>query len=140
MSPFAHFLHDLRMRRNVRQADLAELMGYEQSYISALEVGLKGPPTPEFLSRLVAALSLSSGEQAQLRLAADASQRKLVLDPDMPEDIFWLLKDLRDQVDSLTPTHVRMIRDLMRMNPTGDDAQREPVRRLKRRSRQEATM
>lgn len=89
MSPFAHFLHDLRMRRNVRQADLAELMGYEQSYISALEIGLKGPPTPEFLSRLVAALSLSPDEQAQLQLAADASQRKLVLDPDMPEDIFW---------------------------------------------------
>lgn len=41
MSPFSQFLHDLRMRRRLRQADLADLLGYEQSYISALEVGLR---------------------------------------------------------------------------------------------------
>ena len=128
------------MQRNIRQAELATLVGYEQSYISALEVGLKGPPTDEFLSRLTDALALSPGEQQQLRLVADASQRKLVLDPDMPQDIYWLLKDLRDQVDSLTPTQVRMMRELMRMKPEGEDAHRDPVNRLRRRSRQEATM
>jgi predicted transcriptional regulator len=47
MSPFSHFLHTLRMRLEIRQAELAALVGYEQSYISALEVGLKGPPTEE---------------------------------------------------------------------------------------------
>jgi len=54
MSPFSHFLHELRMRLEIRQAELAELVGYEQSYISALEVGLKGPPTQEFITRLIA--------------------------------------------------------------------------------------
>lgn len=41
MSPFSHFLHELRMRYDIRQVELAETMGYEQSYISALEVGIK---------------------------------------------------------------------------------------------------
>jgi transcriptional regulator with XRE-family HTH domain len=66
MSPFSHFLHDLRMRLEIRQAELAELVGYEQSYISALEVGLKGPPTQEFIARLIHALSLSPAEQQHL--------------------------------------------------------------------------
>lgn len=45
MSPFAHFLHDLRMRYGIRQRDLAERMGYETGYFSALEVGIKGTTT-----------------------------------------------------------------------------------------------
>lgn len=40
------------MRHGVRQVELAERIGYEQSYISALEAGAKGPPTPEFIDRL----------------------------------------------------------------------------------------
>ena len=49
MSPFSHFLHELRLRHQIRQSELAELLGYEQSYISALEIGAKGPPTEEFV-------------------------------------------------------------------------------------------
>lgn len=78
MSPFSHLLRELRMRHNVRQVELAELLGYEQSYISALEVGLEGPPTQEFVERLKAALPLSSAEQQEVLAAVEASQRKLV--------------------------------------------------------------
>ena len=56
MNPFSHYLHDLRMRHEIRQSELAELLGYEQSYISALEIGAKGPPTPEFIEKLILAL------------------------------------------------------------------------------------
>ena len=59
MSPFSHFLHELRLRLEIRQADLAKLVGYEQSYISALEVGLKGPPTQEFITRLIQAVAIA---------------------------------------------------------------------------------
>ena len=51
MSPFSHFLHELRLQHQIRQSELAELLGYEQSYISALEVGIKGPPTDEFVRK-----------------------------------------------------------------------------------------
>lgn len=56
MSPFARQLHELRLRHGIRQNELAELIGYDQTYISALEVGLKGPPTPEFVDKVVATL------------------------------------------------------------------------------------
>ena len=73
MSPFSHFLHELGLRFEIRQAELARLVGYEQSYISALEVGLNGPPTQEFITRLIQAVALSPPEQLQLRNAVGAS-------------------------------------------------------------------
>jgi transcriptional regulator with XRE-family HTH domain len=140
MSPFSRFLHELRMSRNIRQSELAALMGYEQSYISALEIGLKGPPTSDFLLRLIRVLSLSEKEQKQLNSVAEASQRKLVIDPDTPEDVYWLLKDLRNQVASLTPIQIRMMRDVLQFCIASGEVKQEPVRRLKRRDKQEAEM
>jgi transcriptional regulator with XRE-family HTH domain len=131
MSPFSLFLHDLRVRHGLRQADLAELIGYEQSYISALEVSLKGPPTMEFLDRVANAMSLSHEERCQLWAAAQASQRKLVLNLDTPPDIYWMLNELRSEVDRLTPVQVRMIREVIAMRSAMSES-REPVRRLKR--------
>lgn len=140
MSPFSQFLHDLRLRNNLRQSELAEVLGYEQSYISALEVGLKGPPTDEFIERLIKVLSISQTEQDQLRNVARASQRKLVIDLDAPPDIYWLLKDLRDEVKRLSPVQIRVIRDVLTFKSALSENLHEPAFRLKRRRKEEAQM
>jgi hypothetical protein len=62
MSPFARQLSEFRMRHGIRQNELAELIGYDQTYISALEVRLKGPPTSEFVDKLVTTLPLTPAE------------------------------------------------------------------------------
>lgn len=128
------------MRLEIRQAELAELVGCEQSYISALEVGIKGPPTQEFITRLIQVLALSPAEQQQLHDAINASERKLIIDADTPQDRYWLLKDLRDQFDSLSPVQIRMMRDLLSMKAAITEELPNPVRRLKRRRKEEATM
>ncbi len=138
MSPFAHLLHELRLRHGVRQSDLAVLIGYDQTYISAVEVGLKGPPTAEFIDKVAGALALPDEDRVALHHAAEASQRKLVIDLDTPQDAYWLLKELRDQFRNLSPTQIRVLRDVLRMPNEG--RAEDPVRRLRRRSRQEATM
>lgn len=140
MSPFSHYLHDLRMRHEIRQSELAELLGYEQSYISALEIGAKGPPTPEFLEKLILVLDMSEGEQEELRQIAEASQRKLALNSDCPPDVFWMLKELREQVNRLHPVQVKMIRDALELKGSFVDPRPEPVRRIKRRRREEVRM
>jgi transcriptional regulator with XRE-family HTH domain len=140
MSPFSHFLHDLRMRHGVRQVDLAERIGYEQSYISALEAGAKGPPTQEFIDRLRTVLSLSDDEARSLKAAADASQRKLVIDADMPQDVYWLLSRLRATLPALTPTQVRVINEVLNMPTSPADAWQEQPRKLRRRTQREAHM
>lgn len=140
MNPFSQVLHDLRMRHNVCQSDLAEQIGYEQSYISALEVGLKGPPTEKFLESLIQALSVTPSEQFQLRAAAQASQRKLIINQDAPPDVYWLLKELREVVNGLSPGQVRMIREVLGLREVAPETRQEPVRRLKRRRKAEAKM
>lgn len=139
MSPFSEFLHSIRVKHDLRQVELAKLVGYEQSYISALEVGLKGPPTEEFVERLTAAVPLTKEEQEALRAAAQASHRKLVIEPDAPADIYWLLRDLRGEVEHLTPAQVRMIREVLAFRGAMHES-REPARRLKRRTSMEAPM
>ena len=128
------------MKHGIRQVDLAALIGYDQTYISAVESGLKGPPTDEFVSKLGQALALPPQELHELQTAADASQRKLVVDLDTPEDAYWLLKDLRDNFPTLSSTQIRVIRDVLRLSSNDDKAATEPVRRMKRRSRLEVTM
>jgi len=86
VSSFAHLLHELRLRHGVRQSDLAALIGYDQTYISAVEVGLKGPPTTEFIDKVAGVLALPDEDRLALHQATEASQRNLVVDLDTPQD------------------------------------------------------
>ncbi len=128
------------MRRDLRQAELAESLGYEQSYISALEIGLKGPPTSEFVEKLVETLNMSPSEQEQLHAVVCASRRKFAIDLDAPLDVYWLLNDLREKMQRLSPYQVRMIRDILSMQENLLEKRQDPIRRLKRRRKEEAEM
>ncbi len=139
MSPFASLLHEMRTQRGLRQFELAEMLGYEKSYISSLEIGTKGPPTQEFVEKLIATLELEAEEQRFLYAAFNASQRKFVLEPDSPAETYWLVSELRERIDALHPVQIKMIRDLLRMP---DLLQKKPFepRRLKRGRKEEARM
>ena len=129
MSPFSHFLHALRMQRGIRQVDLAERIGYEQSYFSALEAGTKGPPAQDFLDRLQDVLCLSDEDVRMLRAAALASRRKRTVDSDLPEDVFWLVERLWAVLPLITPTQVRVINEVLGMPMAASDTWNEPPRR-----------
>ena len=135
MSPIAHLLQELRVGRGLRQTELAERIGYEQSYISALEVGLKGPPTPEFIGRFVSALSLSQSEAGELLTAAVESQRKFVIELDTPREGYRLMTRLCAALPALTPTQIRVIDDVLSMGAAlpgvGPNLQRRLPRRRK---------
>jgi len=88
MSPFSVYLAELRIRHGLRQTKLAALLGYEQGYISALELGTKSPSNEEFLSRLVQTFKMTSQEQAELALAVRQSQLRYTLPRDVPPEAF----------------------------------------------------
>lgn len=125
------------MRHGIRQNELAELIGYDQTYISALEVGLKGPPTPEFVDKLIEGLALSRAEEAALRSAAEVSDRKLVLDADSHPEIYLMLAALKRRLRELHPAQARMIRELVDLPDTVRQLEHEPVKRLRRRKTEE---
>jgi transcriptional regulator with XRE-family HTH domain len=140
MSPFAHFLRDARVRRGIRQADLADSLGYDQTYVSALETGAKGPPTPEFVERLVAVLGFDPADEEELRGAVAASERKLVLAPNARQDLYLMLSELRTHLSALAPAQTRIIRETLRLSCPHGDQWAEPESRIRRRSREGAPM
>jgi len=144
MSPFADQLKSYRIQRGLRQAELAELVGYEQSYVSALELGIKGPPTDEFVKHLIGVLNLSQEEQETLREAVAASQRKINVPHESPTEVFWLCHKLRQQIDQLHPIQIDLIETALNLqlnfNLPANSAPTRIRRRYQKTNEMEAKM
>jgi transcriptional regulator with XRE-family HTH domain len=132
MSPFSQTLKAFRIRRGFRQSELATLVGYEQSYVSALELGIKGPPTEEFVEHLIVALKLSPAEQEALLEAVAASQRKINVPHEAPTEVFYLCHKLRQQIDHLHPVQIELITAALNL-PLNFSIPNEAPTRIRRR-------
>ena len=115
MSPFAFALRELRNRLDIRQAELARRVGYEQSYLSGLELGSKGPPTHEFVERLITALALPTSEADHLRKAREASERKFEIPTDAPEETYLLCNTLHSRLSQLHPLQRQAILSILQL-------------------------
>ncbi|CAD6882233.1 helix-turn-helix domain-containing protein [Methylomonas albis] len=140
MSPFSHLLQAIRASRGICQSELSDLIGYEQTYISSLETGRKGPPPQAFIDRLAKVLNLSADEHAQLVEAADASNRKVIIEKEVPLDVYWLFSDLRKHQLDLSPFQVRMIREFILLKETLAAQPEYPVQKIRRRKNREVHM
>lgn len=118
MSPFAIHLRYLRKQRGLRQCELARHLGYEPSYISALERSEKGPPRQDFIQRLIRGLELDEGEQAELAQALKASRRQFSLPARASEQEYALLHQLEPQLGRLHPLQLQLIQMVLQMPET----------------------
>lgn len=115
MSPFSILLPELRNSRGMRQKELAYLLNYDQSFISALEGGSKGPPTEEFITKLTKALDLDQGEQMELKTAIAMSDRKVVIPVDASQKLYELCFELRLAADQLLPSQIEMMLKVLQL-------------------------
>lgn len=109
MSPFSIYLKNLRLGRGYKQKALAHQLGYEPSYISALERGEKGPPKQDFINRLIRGLALTEEEQATLAQALKLSRRHISLPSRASEREYALLHQLEPQLGHLNPQQIQLI-------------------------------
>jgi len=109
MSPFASYLRKLRVHRGYKQKTLAHQLGYEPSYISALERGEKGPPKQDFINRLIQGLALTEEEQGALANALKLSRRHISLPSRASEREYALLHQLEPQLGYLNPQQIQLI-------------------------------
>lgn len=140
MSPFANLLKSLRIERGLRQCELSELVGYEQSYLSALETGLKGPPNEEFVMHLIDALKLSQIEQETLNEAVAESKRKIILPQDVSTEVYRLFHKLRQQIDHLHPTQIELIETALNLPLTFNMKNYSAPTRIRRRHSKNSLM
>jgi len=128
------------MRYGVRQTDLATMLGYEQSYVSALEVGTKGPPTDEFICKLAQVLALDDDEQTKLDVAVRESHRKYVVPNDASTDTFRMCSELFSELENLHPAQIEMIRDVIGLRRKLGAIPRPEPGRVRRHRREVAEM
>lgn len=93
----------------MRQKELAWRLGYEPSYLSALERSRKGPPRQDFILRLIRGLELSEEEIRQLHQAVQDSRRHVVLPVWASDDEYALIRLLERQLGRLSPAQIRMM-------------------------------
>lgn len=113
MSPFSNHFQHLRKRHGISQRALAELMGFEQGFISTMELGRKGPPNESFINKLVIVFGLNNDEETLLRKTVKNSHRKFVLPTDASTELYEFLHELWDQLDNLDPIQVNLMRQIV---------------------------
>lgn len=79
MSPFSILMKELRTWCDLTQVEFALKLNVEQSYVSAIEVGKKGPPSADFIAKLIEAFDLDNRWERRLEEALDLSQRRMEL-------------------------------------------------------------
>lgn len=138
-SPISIYLRDLRLRIGMTQLDLAHSIGYEQAYVSSIELGSKSPSN-EFLAKLVAELKLGAKDRQGLELALKASRRRYVLPPEVSTETYSFCSDLWDKIERLHPAVLDAMHLLLKVEDQVTERPRYQPTRLRRRSKQEAPM
>ena len=138
-TPFAVFLRSLRLRAALSQTELAQKLGYEQAYVSALELGAK-PPSDEFLARLTDRLSLGDTDRQEMERELQDSPRRFVIPADLPTDEYRLYAELHRKIGRLLPTQIATLRAIVRMDEEMALRPRYGPARVRRKSKEGAEM
>lgn len=115
MSPFSYYLQELRKSYGISQRQLAARIGYEQAFISGLELDKKGPPNEEFLKKLISGLGLNEQEVHKLHKAVEESKRRFVIPENATMNEYILVNELWWHIGSLLPAQISMIREVLNL-------------------------
>ena len=80
MTPFGRRMREMRHERGVTLTQMAEQIGVSAAYLSALEHGKRGQPTWMMLQRIMAYFNVIWDEAEALRMLADLSDPRVVVD------------------------------------------------------------
>ncbi len=125
MSPFAIYLKTVRLARGLKQKELALRLGYEPSYLSAVERGDKGVPKEDFVNRLIRGLNLDREEQETLYRALRMSRRTISIPSNASEQEYALFHSIEPQLGRLHPLQIELIKLALRL-PAAFAVTRQP--------------
>jgi transcriptional regulator with XRE-family HTH domain len=126
MSPFAYTLKKYRANKNLQQKELAEMIGCEPSYLSALETDAKVPPHKENLLQLFKKLNLSVEEQAEFLIAAEKSKRCIKLPLKASKRLFEICHEFEKQLSTIDEDQLLIIGLGLKLSSTEIQEMGEP--------------
>lgn len=102
MTPFGEYLEHLRRSRSLQQKQMADIMGINPCYVSALEKGRRRAPSKQVITRIVEHLRLNQEEQAALWYSVEISEPQLRLPNTMSKAEFEFVHKLRNSLGNLS--------------------------------------
>ena len=139
MSPVSIFIRDLRLRVGITQQDLAGRIGFEQRYISAVELGIKNPST-EFLTSLMTELKLGEADRVMLDGALKASNKRFTLPPDVSTATFHFVNDLWEKIERVHPALLDAMHSMLKVEQQVAERPCLQATRLRRRDKKGVRM
>lgn len=125
MTPFGKVMTNLRIDFGLSVKDLAELMGNNPAYISAVEHGRKGKPSDRFIEAVCRALELTEEQRQELEEAAEKSAPVLKIEKVSKPAAYEIANLLVKHLPDLGSGTLKRIRDLIRED-TGAEKREVP--------------
>lgn len=123
MSPLSITFKALRVKRNLSQKEAANLLGLEQSFVSAIERGHKPAPKKGFVDLVALKYQLSNDEKTSLVNALSISKHIYILSPKAPVEVFEVFIALEKQANLINKNQIHLIKlalGLEQITPTSD--------------------
>lgn len=109
MTPFGKYLETLRRSRGLKQQQLASDIGVNACYISSMERGHKGPPSPNIINKIIHTLGLSSSETKHLKTQASFSKKSLSIPKEATTHEYYLVHELWSKLGTLSDKQIDII-------------------------------
>ena len=110
MTPFGLKMRSLRAKRGLTLQNQGDFLGVSSAYISALEHGKRGRPSPAFVDQICVWLELIWDEAELLKYLAQMSHpAPTVQTASLPPEATFLANLLAQNIDRLSPQECRQI-------------------------------
>lgn len=114
MTPFGQRIRQLREDRGITMAALAQELEVSSAYLSALEHGHRGRPSPMLIDRICAYFGLIWDDADELRQLGRLSHPRIVIDTSgLNPAATELANRLARDIGHLTPTQIEQMLDLL---------------------------
>lgn len=134
MTPFGEKLRDLRTQKGVTLQEQARFLGVSPAYISALEHGQRGRPSPAFVDQICVWFGLIWDDAEQLKYLAQMSHPKpAVKTGGLTAEATFLANLLAQNIDRLTAEDCSVLTQMVKQrlgneassNVTSQEAEEE---------------
>ena len=114
MTPFGLRLRQLRRQKGVTLQEQADVLGVSAAYISALEHGQRGKPSPAFVDQICVWFGLIWDDAEQLKYLAQMSHPKPTLKTGgLSAEATFLANLLAQNIDRLSDTQCAALNDVL---------------------------
>lgn len=115
MTPFGRKLRLLRAEKRCQLKDLAKALKVSSAYLSALEHGRRGKPSPGLVQQVAAYFNLAWDQVDELKALADLSDPRVVIDTGgLSPEATELANELAGRVGGLDEDEIRRLLALLK--------------------------